>query len=481
MEKQVDIVIIGAGVIGSFVSRHMMKKNLKVVVLEKEEDLCCGISKAHTAIVHCGYNGKLGAEKGKITTRANENFHKVCEELDTEFIRCGSLITAKGKDGIKKIKDKIKVGKSNGVKELYFLNREESLKIEPNLGDEVIASGYAKTTGIADPFLYCVKAMENALDNGAELYLNTYVKDIEKIGDKFLVTSKDIDFISRHVINCAGLYSDEVNNMIEEPFFEIKPRKGEYIVLDKDKEKNVNHVMFQANEEDDMKGIILVPTVHGNVLLGPSAKDVEDKADTSTSIEGLKLVVKSCRRSLKNLDIDKVIATFSGNRPRPNWIELNEEGEYQESEDKVKDFIIERGKINKNFINVAGIKSPGFTCADEIGKMVAGMVFSDYNDLKCNLDFSPRVKKRIKMKKLSPSEKEKTIEENPDYGEIICKCNKITKGEIIDSIKRNAGARDLGGVKRRTSALMGKCQGSRCVEKIEEILEKESNKDEKQV
>ena len=473
MKKEVDVIIIGAGVIGSFVARHMMKKNLQVIVLEKEEDICCGISKAHTAIVHCGYNGKLGAEKGKITTRANENFHNVCEELDTEFIRCGSLVTAKGKDGIDKIKDKIKVGKSNGVKGLHFLNREETLKIEPNIGDEIIASGYAETTGIADPFLYCVGAMENAVDNGAEVYLNTYVRDIEKVNDKFLVGTNNIEFTSKHLINCAGLYSDEINNLIEEPFFEIKPRKGEYIVLDKDKEKKVSHVVFQANEKDDMKGIIIVPTIHGNILLGPSAEDVDDKSDTRTTIESLELIKKSCKRSLKNLNTDEVIATFSGSRPRPNWIELNEQGEYEESEDKVKNFIIERGRKNKHFINVAGIKSPGFTCADEIGKMVSEMVFSDYDELKDNIDFNSKIRKRINVDKLSSSEKEKVIKENPDYGEVICKCNKITKGEIIDSIRRNVGSKDVDGVKRRTSALMGKCQGSRCIEKIEKILNEE--------
>ena len=476
MKRELDAVIIGAGVIGSFVARHLMKRDLRVAVLEREEDVCCGVSKAHTSIVHCGYNGKSGAKKGVITRIANENFHNVCEDLDTEFIRCGSLLTAKGEEGIEKLKEKLKVGIENGVKNIHFLNREETLKIEASIGDEIIASVYAETTGIADPFEYCVGAIENAVDNGAKLYLNTYVKDIEKLDNRFIVRTNNKDFNTKHVINCAGLYSDDINNMIEKPFFEINPRKGEYIVLDKDRDRTVKHVMFQANEKDDIKGMIVAPTVHGNVLLGPSAEDSENKFDVSTSIKGLKLVRESCRRSLKDINTEEVIATFTGVRPRPNWIRLNQSGEYEGYEDKIKDFIIERGRINKCFINVAGMKSPGFTCADEIGKMISEMVFNDYKNLKENRDFNPKIRKRIRMMKLSDYEKEKIVRENPDYGEVICKCNHITKGEIIDIINRNVGAKDVDGVKRRTSALMGKCQGSRCIDKIERILEKESIK-----
>lgn len=489
--REYDVLIVGAGVIGTFVARHMSKKNLKVGVIEKEDDVCCGVSKAHTAIVHCGYSGKPGSLKAKITVKANENFHNVCEDLDVEFRRCGSIITAKADKGMEKLNEKMSRGIENGVKGLEMLNREETLKIEPNISDEVIASVYAPTTGVADPWEFCVAAMENAMDNGVELFLNTKVIGMEyidrsdekmiKVSTVNTVSTDREEYLTKYLINCAGLYSDEINNMTEDAFFKIAPRKGEYIILDKSAGDHINGFIFQAREEDAPKGVIVSPTIHGNLMVGPSTEDISDKTDTSNSIEGLEHIKKISALSVKDIPFEKTISYFAGIRPRPNWIMINEKGEVEGYEDKVKDFILTRGKKNPNLINVAGIKSPGFTCADELGKYVYEMVYEDYMkaeraeniELSDNKNFNPKRKKRNRIKSLEDSEINRLISEDPDYGEVICKCNLITKGEIIDVIRRNAGALTVDGVKRRTGASMGKCHGSHCKTEIQKIIDSE--------
>lgn len=485
--KEFDIVIIGAGVIGSFVARHLSRFNLKTALLEKEEDICCGVSKAHTAIVHCGYSGKPGSIKAKMTVRANENFHKVCEDLDVEFDRCGSIITAKADKGLEKLLEKLKRGKENGVKGLKLLNREETLKIEPNISDDVIASVYAPQTGVADPWEYCHAAVENALDNGLELFLNNEVISLryeDNENSSIFIQTSNNNFRTKYLINCAGLYSDEINNMLEKPFFKIKPRKGEYIVLDKSVRKHINGFIFQAREENGPKGVIISPTIHGNLIIGPSTEDIEDKEDRSNTIKGLEYIEEISKLSVKDIPYNAKISYFSGIRPRPNLIKVNEFGETEVYEDKVKDFIINRGKINRNFINVSGIKSPGFTCADEIGKYVFDIILSDYNldsyKYIIKKNFKTKRRKSEKIKDLSYKKLNNLINKNPNYGEVICICNKVSKNEILDAINRTVGKSTIDGIKRRTTACMGKCHGSRCKDKIEKII-KENRKKEKKL
>lgn len=472
MLRDYDAVVIGAGVMGSFVARSLMRKKLRVAVVEKENDVGCGVSKAHTAIVHPGYSGKPGALKSKLTVVANENYHNVCEELDVEFRRCGSVIVAKGENGIEKLHEKMNRGMKNGVKGMHLLSKEETLKIEPNLQEDIVASLYAPSTGVVDPWEFVVGAIENAVDNGAELFLSTKVLDIEGVEGHFKISTSKGVFKSRHVINCAGLYSDEINDMLEEPFFKIKPRSGEYIVLDVKAKGLVNGFVFQARESDT-KGVIVSPTIHGNILVGPSSKDIEDKDDRSTSIERLDLIREISGNSVSGIPFDLAISSFAGVRPRPNWIKRGEDGSIEAYEDDVKDFIIGRGKKNRNFINVAGIKSPGFTCADEVGKYVAAMVMEDYPEAEDNPRFNPRRRKRTRFKKLNTEDKRKAIEKDADFGKIVCRCNIITRAEILDVIRRNTGATTVDGVKRRTGACLGRCHGSHCADEIADILSEE--------
>lgn len=470
MEKEYDVLIIGAGVIGSFTARHLMEKKLKLAVLEKEVDICCGVSKAHSAIVHCGYSGKPGALKARMTVIANENFHNVCEELDVPFRRCGSIIIARSPKGVEKLEEKLRRGRENGVKEMYLLTKEETLAREPNVKEEgIMASVYTPATGTSDPWEYCSAAMENAMDNGAELFLNCEVLSICEQDGQFVVETGKDTFRCRQLINCAGLYADEINNMIEEPFFQIIPRKGEYIVLDKELEGFVNGFIFQARGEDEPKGIFVSPTIHGNIMVGPSAQDVTDKEDRSNTIEGLEHIREISKNSVKSIPFEKMITCFAGLRPRPNWLRKNENGEMEACEDDVKDFIIQRGKKHPYFINVAGIKSPGFTCADELGKYVSRVVF-EKADFEINESYNPRRPRRRRFRLMDNEERNREIQRDPGFGKMVCKCNLVTEGEIRDVISRNAGARTVDGVKRRTAASMGKCHGSRCRDQIEDIL-----------
>lgn len=469
MENEYDVIIIGAGVIGSFVARHLMEKKLALAVLEKEDDVCCGVSKAHSAIVHCGYSGKPGALKSKMTVIANENFHNVCEELDVPFRRCGSIIIARSAEGVEKLQEKLRCGRENGVKEMYLLNREETLAREPNVKDDIIASVYAPATGTVNPWEYCTAAMENAMDNGAELFLNHTVLSIVEQDGVFNIETNNGNFRCQQLINCAGLCADEINNMIEEPFFQISPRKGEYIVLDKELDGFVNGFIFQARGEDEPKGVFVSPTIHGNIMVGPSAEDVDDKEDRSNTIEGLSFIQEVSQNSVKPLPFDKMITCFAGLRPRPSWLRKNEQGEIEAYEDKTKDFIIQPGKKHPHFLNVAGIKSPGFTCSDEIGKYVAVLV-SDNGDFTVNEDYNPRRRKRLRFADLNHQECNREIQKDPALGKIVCKCNLVTESEIRDVILRNAGARTVDGVKRRTAASMGKCHGSHCRDRIQDIL-----------
>lgn len=470
MEKDYDVIIIGAGVVGSFVARHLMKKKLTLAVLEKEDDVCCGVSKAHSAIVHCGYSGKPGALKARMTVIANENFEQVCEELDVPFRRCGSIIIARSAAGVEKLQEKLRRGRENGVREMYLLNREETLAREPNVRDDVIAAVYTPATGTANPWEYGSAAMENAIDNGAELFLNHTVLSIVEAAGVFILETSCGTFRCRQLVNCAGLYADAINNMIEEPFFQISPRKGEYIVLDKELAGFVNGFIFQARGEDEPKGVFISPTIHGNIMVGPSAQDVDDKEDRSNTIAGLADLMEVSKNSVKPLPFDKMITSFAGLRPRPCWLKKNEAGELVAYEDKINDFIIQRGKRHPNFLNVAGIKSPGFTCSDELGKYVAALVF-EQGTFFDNHDYNPRRKKRLRFSELSDPERNRLIQQDPALGNIVCKCNQVSEAEIRDVIRRNAGARTVDGVKRRTAASMGRCHGSHCRDRIGDILD----------
>ena len=451
-----DVAIIGAGVIGASIFRELTKYNLKVVVLEKENDVSMGTSKANSAIIHAGYDPKVGTLMAKYNVKGNEMFEELCKELDVPFKRNGSLIIGFSDEDMETIKKLYENGNKIGVKGLKILSKEEVLEKEPNLNEEVFGALYAPTGGIVGPFEYTIALMENGVANGGEISLNSEVSDIKKENDIFKITTKNGKVIeAKYVINAAGVHADDVHNLICKESFKITPRKGEYFVMDKTQGNVVSHTIFQCPSKLG-KGILVTPTVHGNLLVGPDAEDLDDKEDVKTEGERLAFIREKSLRTTNKVNFRESIRNFAGLRA------TSDRG----------DFIVEEAEDVKNFIDVAGIKSPGLSSAPAIAEDVVLILENCGLKLEENKNFNP-IREEIRFMELSPEEKAEIIKKDPRYGRIICRCESITEGEIVASIKRCFGNMTLDGVKRRCRPGMGRCQGGFCGPKVQEIIARE--------
>lgn len=459
-----DVVIVGAGIIGNFIARELTKYNGKILLLDKENDVANGTTKANTALVHAGYDAKLGSNMARFNVEGNAMFDKVCEELYVPFERPGSLVLGFNDEDRRTIEDLYKRGQANRVPDMEILEREDLLKLEPNLGDEVLLGLHAKTGGIVGPWELAIALAENAIDNGAELKLNTEVLDIEKMDAGYLVKTNRGDFETRVLVNAAGLFADTINNMVSKEKIDIRPVKGEYFLLDKTAGKLVSKVIFQCPSKTS-KGIVVTPTVHGNIIVGPDSVEIEDKNSKKTTKAGLDYVRETANKSIKNIPFGENITNFAGLRATPTS----------------GDFIIGEASDAKGFVNVAGIKSPGLSSAPAIGVYVAKLVADILGDLEENKDFNPRRREVVLFNQLSDEEKNEIIKKDKRYGNVICRCETITEGEIVDSIKRNAGATTVDGVKKRVRPGMGRCQGGFCMPKVMEIISRELGQDMKDV
>ncbi|WIV12678.1 NAD(P)/FAD-dependent oxidoreductase [Proteiniborus sp. MB09-C3] len=455
-----DIAIIGAGVIGAFIARELARYELNIVLIDKENDVSNGASKANSAIIHAGYDAKLGTNMAKFNSLGNPMFDKVCEELDVEFKRTGSFVVGFDDADMETIKELYQRGLDNEIEGLEIIDGDKVREMEPNLNDTIKGALYAPTCGIISPWELTIALAENAADNGVEILLNNEVVDIKKIelGYKIITNKREID--SKYVINCAGVYADKVNDMVSKDSFIITPRKGQYFVLDKSVGDFVNTVVFQCPSKVG-KGILIAPTIHGNLLLGPDAEDIEDKDDVSTASENLEYIKEIAKNSSSSVPVSKVITTYSGLR----------------SEVSTGDFIIGEAKDAKGFINVAGIKSPGLSSSPAIAEYVVDIMKGITGELKEKSDFNPRRRRVIRFNNLGDEEKAELIKKDPSFGRIICRCESVTEGEIVDIIRRNAGATTVDGVKRRARPGTGRCQGGFCGPRIVEILARELNKD----
>lgn len=456
-----DVAIIGAGVIGSAIARELSKYQVNACVIEREEDVCCGTSKANSAIIHAGFDATPGTLKAKLNVRGNELMEQLSTELDIPFKRNGSLVVCtkdQDRNGLTTLLEK---GEKNGVPGLRILEREELIALEPNLSDDVTCALLAPTGGIVCPFHMTMAFAENAYTNGVAFFLNTNVTNLSKEGDKFVIETVHTDtkqaetIEAKVVINAAGVYSDAFNNMVSGHKLHITARKGEYCLLDKDAGNHVSHTIFQLPSKMG-KGVLVSPTVHGNLLVGPTAVDVTDKEAVNTTQEGLDSLAGTASLSVKNVPMRQVITSFAGLR-------AHEDG---------GDFVIGEAEDVKGFINAAGVESPGLSSAPAIGEMVAEMV-RDMLSLQEKADFVPTRKGILRPETLTLEERNQLIKEQPAYGNIICRCEMITEGEILDAIHRPLGARSLDGVKRRTRAGMGRCQAGFCSPRTMEILERE--------
>ena len=447
-----DVVIIGAGVSGCASARELSRYHLKVCVVEKEEDICCGTSKANSAIIHAGFDAKNGSLKAKLNVEGSRMMEQLAIDLDFHYKRNGSLVVCVNEEERCYLNDLYERGIKNGVKDLCIIEREELVTLEPNISDEAVAALYAKTGAIVCPFGMNYALAENAAANGVEFFFDTKVTGFVKKDNIWVIQTSQGDFETKYVVNAAGVYADVLHNMVSENKINITPRRGDYILLDRTEEGFVTHTIFQLPSKFG-KGVLVTPTVHGNILVGPTAIDIEDKEGTNTTQAGLDELAKKAGNTVKTLPMNKVITSFAGLR-------AHEDGQ---------EFIIEELEDAKGFIDCAGIASPGLSSAPAIGKMVAEIIW-DLTGAEEKADFISTRKGVLDPKTLSKEEYAALIKEKPEYGNVICRCEMITEGEIMDAINRPIGAKSLDGVKRRTRAGMGRCQSGFCSPRIIEIL-----------
>lgn len=448
-----DIIVIGAGVVGCSIARELSKYNLDVLVVEKNSDVSEGISKGNSGIVHAGYNEKIGTLKAKLNIEGNKIFDDLSRDLQFPFKRNGAFILAFSDEEMKALESLKENGEKLGVEGLEILTREEALNIEPNLNKEIVGVLNVKTSGIVSPYEMTIALAENAAENGVEFKLNSKVTSIEKISEGYKVTLNNKELVSgKLIINASGLEGAFLNNLVSMSKREINPVKGEYCLFDKVAGAMINKTLFQVPNKLS-KGVLVTPTAEGNLLVGPNA--VEGKT-LETSREGIDEILDKSKKSLEELPVARILNTFSGIRPKT----------------KGGDFIIEEVEDAKNFINVIGIDSPGLTAAPAIGVYVVNMI-KERLALVEKKNFKKTREKIVRFAELSLEEKNKLIKEKPAYGHMICKCEFVTEGEIVEAIHRPIKALTVDAIKRRTRASMGGCQGIGCTLPISKILSRE--------
>jgi glycerol-3-phosphate dehydrogenase len=450
-----DITIIGAGVIGCSVARELSKYKLKICVVEKGSDVATGTTKANSAIVHAGHDAKPGTLKAKLNAKGNAAFDKLAEELEFPFKRNGTLVLCFDKNDLGKLEELKERGQENEVPGLEILNREQVIAKEPNLSEHVVAALYVPTGGIVCPYEMTIALAENAYGNGVEFKFDTKVENIEKVKNSYKIITKQGNIETKLIINAAGVYSGDINNMISENKLSIIPRKGEYCLFDKTVGGMIKSTLFQLPTAMG-KGILVTPTVDGNLLMGPNAVDIEDKDDLSTTQMGIDEVIEKAALSIKQVPVRQIITSFAGLRAHT----------------EKDDFVIEEVKDAGNFINAFGIESPGLSSAPAIAEMIEGIVVKKLSPEK-NQNYNPKRIGIPKFREMDNEERKALILEDSAYGRIICRCETVTEGEIVNAIRRPLGARTLDGVKKRTRAGMGRCQSGFCSTKIVEILARE--------
>lgn len=451
-----DVIIIGAGVSGAASARELSRCAARVCVLEKEEDVCCGTSKANSAIVHAGYDAAPGSLMAKLNVRGNALMGDLAKDLDIPFRRIGSLVVCLSEEDMPGLQALYDRGQANGVPDLRIIYHDELLQMEPNLSEETYAALYAPTAGIVCPFGLNIALAENAAMNGVEFHFDTEVQSLERRqGGGWILHTSQGSYETRLVVNAAGVYADGLHNMISSGKIHITPRRGDYCLLDKTTGSHVNHTIFPLPGKYG-KGILVSPTIHGNLLLGPTAIDVADPEATNTTADGLAQVLENAGRYVKEIPYKNVITSFAGLR-------AHEDGH---------EFIIGEVPGAENFIDCAGIESPGLTSSPAIGEMVAEIVRAKL-ELSEKEHFISRRKGIMNPTQLPDGERQEWIRRHPAYGHIVCRCEHISEGEILDAIHRPLGARSLDGVKRRVRAGMGRCQGGFCSPRVMELLSRE--------
>ena len=455
---QYDIVIIGAGITGSFIAHNLSHKECRVLVLDKNADVADGATMANSAIVHSGHDPKPGTLKAKLNIRGNQLYPEICRELKVTYQPVGAYVAATDEVEQETLHNLFAQALERNIP-ARLLTGDAAREEEPNLSDGIIEVLDLPSTGIIYPWEVAIALMEEAVMNGTALHLEECVCGIQKTEDGFIVQTDKENYASKYIINAAGVYADHIYQMVlsqaglsaQSPF-SITPRRGEYYVLDKTKEPLVKRVIYPVPGPAG-KGVLVVPTTHGNILLGPNAENIEDKEGMNTTADALAYVKQNVCKTVKNIPFDKVIRTFAGLRPGAD----------------VGDFIIEESKEVPGFVNAAGIESPGLASAPAVAEYICEEIMKDAFAYPVKTEYKKR-QPILNLKELSDAEKNAKVKENPDYGQIICRCEQVSKGEILDAIRRPVGARNVKGIKKRVRPGMGRCQGGFCEPAVVDIL-----------
>ena len=468
-----DIAIIGAGVVGTLTARTLSKYNLKNVLLEKTSDVAMGTTKANSGIVHAGYDAKVGSLKAKLNVQGCRMMEDLCNELFVPYERNGSLVVAFSEAELPTLQELYDRGLENGLTpdEIEIIDQKKLRELEPNISDVAVGALYAPCAGIVSPYELAEAGAECAVSNGTDFVRDYAVDNVTLSDGVFTITSTDgKELQAKMVINAAGLYAEELKEKFDGDKAEkhtIIPRLGEYGLLDRSCEGLVSHTIFQCPTEMG-KGILVAPTTHHNILVGPTAVDSDGHddsyihPDTSVRVGALRSIFKMAQKSIPSVSPRDMITNFAGLRAH---------------DATAGDFGIDVSKTSDHFINLIGIESPGLASSPAIAEYVRELVVKILgSEPEVKADFDPSRKEPVFLRELTLEEQEKLVAENPDYGRIICRCETVTEGEIRDAIRRPAGAVDIDGVKRRTRAGMGRCQGGFCGSKVQEILAEELNR-----
>lgn len=450
-----DVAVIGAGVVGGLIARALSAYQLKVALLERCNDMAMGTTKANSAIVHGGFDAVPGTLKAKLNVKGTEMMPALCEEMHVPYKNNGSLVLAFSEEEQAHLKELYARGIANGVPNLEIIDSDRIRALEPNISKDAQAALLSNSAGIVCPYELTIAAVETAVKNGVEFIRNCEVTAMNDETDEMVLSTSQGEIRAKFVINAAGNHSDEIAAMVGDTSITLVARKGEYYLLDKSVGDTVKHTVFQCPNKMG-KGILVTPTVDGNLLIGPSATDEDDKDDVETTPDGLEFVLSRALKSVPTVNVRTAITSFAGVRAHP----------------VTDDFIIEFSEKTDRLLNVAGIESPGLSAAPAIAEYVRDLLFTKLSAEK-KAQWSGARKEPVRIRHLSNSEREAKINENKAYGRVICRCETITEGEILDAIHAPAGARDVDGVKRRTRAGMGRCQGGFCGSKVVEILARE--------
>ncbi len=451
-----DVAIIGSGIVGAACAYRLSRFNLKTVVIEKNNDVCCGTTKANSAIIHAGYDPKPNTLMARLNVEGSKMTQEICEKLAIPYKQIGSLVAAFSEEEAKTIEELYQRGVKNGVQDIKVIGKDELKKLEPNISDEAVCALYAPTAAIVNPWEYGLAMAETAVRNGTEIMLEAEVTGIDKKENSWNIHTAKGDIEAAYVINAAGVNSDDIHNMVAEETFRILPSAGEYYLLDKSEGTRVSHIVFQCPNKEG-KGTLVAPTVHGNLIVGPNSVS-GDKEDISTKTASLDFIRETASKSVPSIAFRENIRNFTGIRANST----------------INDFIIEFAA--EHFLDLAGIKSPGLSAAPAIAKMAEEMLIENGLEAVEKENFIDK-RTHIVFKHLSAPVKNQVIYQNPAYGRVICRCETITEGEIIAALNSPIPPVSLDGIKRRAGSGMGRCQGGFCGPKILEIMAKFKNTD----